>query len=207
MIYADKHGKIVQVGPHSYVIENTKTRADLEYLEEKRDELVLDSGVSTATHSDSGFSESTGFYNGRQWNVETEFSATADNGVATVSGTAQSYWHGDDPYYSDPIEATITITSRIKASVENVSAVDIGAPSAYTISEEDVEVTLQDRFPDAHNPSLYHDEGAVTFYAGDGNCFDWVRQDDRFKFEYETGDTEFYGNSVRAEVGHCSDYI
>lgn len=160
------------------------------------------------THSDSGTDSDAGTYDGRQYDVETQFEATADNGTGEMKGQADGYWYGDSYWHDDPMEAQITITSTLKASVENVDQVEISHDPAYVVDEQRLEATLSNEFEWGDSAvNLSHNEGAVTFYAGDGNCFNWMSQDDKFKYEYETGDVEFYGTYVRADVGHCGDYF
>lgn len=205
VIFADKHGQIVRVNPYSYILRGAKSREDYDFLANKRDELIMNhetGGFSTMSHSDSGYDEDTGYYQGHSWSVETDFWAQASNGLGEVEGTASAYWYGDAYWVNDPIDVTITITSSLKASYDNRDAAYISVPPAYTVSEQETKATLQDTFTNS-TPTLHHEQGAVTFYAGEGNCFNWIQQDDRFKFKYDTGTTEYYGTYVRADVGHC----
>jgi hypothetical protein len=206
VIYADEHGRIVRVTSQSYLIKGARSKDDYEFLREKLNELLsADDGVSTQGHSDSGTDGDDGTYSGRSWSVDTEFWAEAENGYAEMEGTASAGWWGESYWHDEPLGATITITSRLVASYEGSSdSVTLSIPPGYTrsISPDRIEVELSDTWTDENFPTLAHNKGAVTFDVADG-CYDWIRQDDRFKYEYEDGTTEYYGTAVKANIGHC----
>lgn len=123
-----------------------------------------------------------------------------------MSGTAEANWWGMEYWYDDNIDTdSITIKSILRASVENVGSLSISAPPGYNVQEEYRKATLEHTFTDENHLSLSHEEGAVVFTVD--NCFNWVEQDDRFKFVYEIGDVEYYGTYVRADIGHCGDFL
>ena len=206
VIYADEHGRIVKVSSHGYAIRGARSKGDYDYLREKQRQLLSDDGdVSAQSHTDEGLDTEDGTYDGRSWSVETDFWAHAKNGYGEVEGTASAGWWGEAYWHDEPLGAEITITSRIVASYDGDShSVTVSVPPAYTysIGSSRIEVTLSDTWQDENHPSLHHDKGAVTFDIGSG-CFNWIRQDDRFKYAYETGDTHYYGTDVKANVGHC----
>jgi hypothetical protein len=206
VIYADEHGRIVKINSYSYVIREARSKEDYEYLREKLNEILMDSGdVSTQGHSDSGSDHEDGTYDGRSWAVDTEFWAQTEDGYAEMEGTADAAWWGEAYWHDEPLDVDISITSRLVASYEGDShSVTVSVPPGYdySISDNRIEARLSHSWEDENFPSLHHDKGAVTFDVGDG-CYNWIRQDDRFKYAYEDGNVEYYGTAVKADVGHC----
>lgn len=207
VIYSDSAGKVLKVGPHHYVINGAESRRAFDHLVDKRKEILKEGEEVTTLESKSGSDNDQGTYQGEDWSVETDMTAHTSTTEAEPEGIASAQWYGDAYWVDDPVEVDeIEITSRLSASFDSLeTSVDISAPPSYEVSNTTtrLDATLSSTFEDSSGPSLSHNQGAVTFYGGDGSCLNWVEQDDAFKFDYGS-DVEFYGTTVRLDFDHCS---
>jgi hypothetical protein len=206
VIYDGKYGEIKQIGRQTYSY-HAKSKSDYERLFEKLDEIKGDQTdiPSTQTHSDSGSDEDSFFYRDHQGVCSGDCTADANNGELTFDGTTQASWYGEGYWVEDEVVCeSISIDSTVKAQSEKRDASSISVPPGYDVSEDEEEATFSTGPIEQDVVSLSHDPGAVTFYAGDGNCWNWAEQDDTFKFKFKDGHTHFAGYSIRLDnIGHC----
>ncbi|QDX41689.1 hypothetical protein [Salarchaeum sp. JOR-1] len=211
-IYSDSHGKIVRVGPYSYVFHGAKTKKDAQFLRNKCNSLLhgdSSGGLSTAETTYSGSDRASGFYQGYEHLCTSEFTANLDGTIAKPSGIAQASWYGDAYWVSDPVQVdTITIETTVEVRTENVSSLRIGVPSGiqYVLTEESGKATISDSFSSS-TPTLSYNKGAMVFDAGDGNCFNSITQDSMYTFEYADGTTEIYGTYIDSGAANCGGWL
>lgn len=212
VIYADEHGRILEKSPTSHMIVGARSRADYDFLMEKREELVFDAGgddVSTATHSDSGSATTSGtWFNNPDYDyqIDSEFWAQADNGDAAVSGSCAPVWWGDAYWVEDPLEVEeMTIKVEVTAFVENLSSLSISIPPGYQYEKTTDSAILKDTFTSTSTPSLAYEEGAINFSVG--NCYHKIEQHSSVKYKFANGNTRYDGHTIVADVGHCGDWV
>lgn len=209
VIYSSKRGRIVQVGPYSYLIQGATTKEDYEFLRDKVEELThsANSGdFSTQTHSDQGYDEASGTYEGVGWDIQSDFWASADNGTLKTEGSTDANWWVDG-YWNDGtnIDARITINLTVTASFNvNSASVTVSVPpgGTWAVSNDKSEATLTDQFEwGTHHPTVSYSKGTLVWEA---DCFNWAAQDTSVKFEFDDGTTQFHGTYIKAGVGHCA---
>lgn len=203
IIYKDEHGRIVQIGPHSYILAGAESEKDFEFLIDKRDELLTSdsSGVSIASHSESGVDSAGGFYDGKEYGVQSDFEAQADNGRLEVGGNCEGSWWSES-WEDDYIEAQLTLTFESTVSY-NGNSLSVGLPPGgnWTSGNDKATARLTDEYPAGeHFPGMYVAKGSLTWEA---DCFDWVAQDNRVKFDFQNGDTQYAGTYIKLHIGHC----
>jgi hypothetical protein len=158
------------------------------------------------THDDEAEGYSQGYHDDHEWVVSSDFWAEADNGYGQCEGTAKASWYGDAYWVDDEDkeQCRITISSEVKAKVQDRDNAYISAPPGYHVQERYLKATLEHQFEWGDStPSLHHNKGAVEWELDNWNCFEWIQQKDTEKFEFDDGHVEYMGCRARADVGHC----
>jgi len=203
IIYKGKKGRIVQTGPHSYLLVGAESEKDFEFLIDKRDELLASdsSGVSTSSHSLSDADSKSGYYQGTQYGVHSNLEAEADNGLLEVGGNCEGNWWAR-PWDDDYIKAQLTLTFKVTASY-NGNSLSVSFPSSggWSSGNSKSTATLTNTYDvEQHFPGAYIDRGTLSWEA---DCFNWVSQDNRVKFDFQNGDVQYAGTYIKLLVGHC----